>query len=93
MGSTDSDPGETVNVSQKGQATIPKRFRERFDIDAPGRVRFETNEEGALLVKPVKSITSFRGAGSSSNTAEELLDQGRKADREREDRLSSSETQ
>lgn len=89
MGSTDQEDGETVSVSRKGQATIPKRFRERYDIDAPGRVRFEENADGELVVRPVKSATAFRGAGSASKTAGELLAEGREADRE--EHLLSSE--
>lgn len=51
MGSTDSI--RVVRVSQKGQATIPKRLREKYGIDAPGRVRFRETEEGEIVIEPV----------------------------------------
>ena len=35
-----SEEGTTVTVTSKGQATIPKKFREKLHIDTPGRVRF-----------------------------------------------------
>lgn len=31
---------KVVSVSSRGQATIPKVFREGLGIDAPGRVKF-----------------------------------------------------
>ncbi|ESS10306.1 MAG: transcriptional regulator, AbrB family [uncultured archaeon A07HR60] len=31
---------EVVSVTKHGQATIPKRFRDKLGIDAPGKVLF-----------------------------------------------------
>lgn len=38
---------EIVSVTKHGQATIPKRFRKKLGIDAPGKVLFRETEEGA----------------------------------------------
>lgn len=76
-----------VNVSAKGQATIPHELREKHGIDAPGKVRWYENEAGELVVEPVRSITEFRGAGSSDKSAREMLEEGREVDRERRERL------
>ena len=34
----DTDDGKVIRVSEKGQATIPNELREKFGIDAPGKV-------------------------------------------------------
>ena len=36
--SSNTDGGEVIRVSSKGQATIPKELRKRFGIEAPGKV-------------------------------------------------------
>lgn len=36
----DTEDGTTVTVTTKGQATIPKEFRDKLHIGTPGRVRF-----------------------------------------------------
>lgn len=59
---TDTDEGTTVAVTSKGQATIPKRFREKLHIDTPGRVRFVENEDGEVVVRPVERPSDLRGA-------------------------------
>lgn len=67
-----------VSVSARGQATIPKEFREKLGVDAPGRVKFVETEGGAIVVQPITSVTDLRGvlAGEtdeSGRTATELL--------------------
>jgi len=61
MASTDTD-GRVVRVSKKGQTTIPKALREKFDIDAPGRVRFRETEESEIVVEPVPHPSDLRGS-------------------------------
>lgn len=65
---SDADDGTTVTVTSKGQATIPKEFREKLRIDAPGRVRFVETEDGDVVVKPVKRPSEIRGALAPSET-------------------------
>lgn len=76
-----------MSVSEKGQATIPKRLREKHGIDAPGKVRIRENEEGEVVVEPVPSLREMRGAASSDWRGTELLHEGRAADERRDERL------
>lgn len=86
-GSESSSDREVVSVSQHGQATIPKRFRERLGIDAPGKVSFRETEEGEVVVERIPSAEEMRGfaarVGSESGedaSATELLRQKRERD-------------
>lgn len=79
--------GDVVSVSEKGQATIPKRLRERHGIDAPGKVRIRENDEGKIVVEPVPSIREMRGAASEEWEGTELLAESRDADERRDHRL------
>lgn len=87
MSSNTSD-GEIVRITRKGQATIPKRFRDALGIDPPGRVRFRETEAG-IVVEPVERPATFRGFASESTeaSARELLDAAREREGERERRL------
>lgn len=84
---SDSEEGTTVAVTSKGQATIPKEFRDKLRIDAPGRVRFVENEDGDVVIRPVKRPSEIRGALTSESDDErpatELLREGRERDEER----------
>lgn len=87
MGNTGTDE-QIVSVTERGQATIPKKIRERLGIHTPGRVKFVEDEEtGEVLVRPVESISEFRGVIESDKSARELLDEARTVDHERERRL------
>ena len=48
-------------MTEKGQATIPKQFREKHGISAPGRVKFVETDDGEIVVRPVGSMREFRG--------------------------------
>jgi AbrB family looped-hinge helix DNA binding protein len=83
--SSKNDASRVVRVSSKGQATIPQPLREKFGIDAPGRVRFRENEQGEIVVEPVPHPRDLRGvldAGDRDVWAE--LDELTAAERERE---------
>ncbi len=82
-----SDEGEVVSISAKGQATIPKEFRERHGIDAPGKVRVRENDAGEIVVEPVPSIREMRGAASGEWRGTDALQEGRATDEERDERL------
>lgn len=81
---------EVVSVTKKGQATIPKRLREKYGIK--DKVIVEEDERGIVL-KPVPSPSDDFGSlkgffeGKSSR---QLLDEARKkefvAEKERERR-------
>ena len=79
---TDSENRTTVTVTSNGQATIPKEIRDKLHIDTPGRVRFVENEEGEIVIRPVKRPPELRGALASEKaeheqSATELLYQER----------------
>ena len=89
--SDNSDP-EVVAVSRHGQATIPKRFREKLGIEAPGRVAFRETSDGEVIVEQVPSPNEMRGFAAdrealTETPATEILREKREADRrERDDR-------
>lgn len=95
MSETDEE-GTTVTVTSKGQATIPKEFRDKLHIDTPGRVRFVENEQGEVVIRPVERPSELRGAlaaeGDSDQSATELLrDQRERDERTTNDRHGLSE--
>lgn len=85
-----SDDSKVVSVSEKGQATIPKRLRDEHGITAPGKVRFVENEDGEIVVEPVPSLREFRGAGSDDTDGTERLRREREEERARDERLSDT---
>ena len=83
---SESENGTTVAVTSKGQATIPKEFRDELGIDTPGRVRFVENEDGEVVIRPVERPAELRGALASDDSDDEtpattLLREERKRDR------------
>jgi AbrB family looped-hinge helix DNA binding protein len=98
---TSSDGEEQiVSVTEKGQATIPKQFREKHGISAPGRVKFVENEDGEMVVRPIGSMREFRGLERTTDEtrpATALLREERERDAakvdELVDRVSGEETE
>lgn len=87
---TDEEDGTTVAVTSKGQATIPKEFRDKLRIDTPGRVRFVETEDGEIVIRPVERPSELRGALASEDEeqetqATELLREEREGDKEKTD--------
>ena len=73
---SDAEKETTVAVTSKGQATIPKAFREKLQIETPGRVRFVETEAGEVVIRPVKRPSELRGAladEAGETAATELL--------------------
>ena len=89
---SDVEDGTTVTVTSKGQATIPKEFRDKLHIDTPGRVRFVENEAGDIVIRPVKRPSEIRGALATSETdgegqtATEMLREERERDKTKLDK-------
>lgn len=83
-----SNTGEAetvVSVTSKGQATIPKRIRERLGVATPGRVKFVEDEEtGEVVVRSVQSISKFRGIAEGEKSASELVREAREEERARD---------
>jgi len=87
-----AEDGTTVTVTSKGQATIPKEFRDKLRIDTPGRVRFVENEDGEIVIRPVKRPSELRGAlasedeeGKDKESATGLLREERERDEKETD--------
>ena len=83
-----SNTPETVRVTKKGQATIPKRFRDALGVETPGRVRFRETDEG-VVVEPVERPDAFRGfaANETDRSARALLEEARSGEKARQRRL------
>ncbi|WP_254547211.1 AbrB/MazE/SpoVT family DNA-binding domain-containing protein [Halomarina pelagica] len=87
-----SESERVVSVSARGQATIPKEFREELGIDTPGRVKFVRTDEGDIVVRPIRSVKDLRGiltgkTDAQGRSATERLREERKRDNAREDEL------
>lgn len=83
---------KVVSVSARGQATIPKEFREQLDIDTPGRVKFVRTDESEIVVRPIRSLTDLRGvlkgkADEQGRTATQRLRDERERDKANEEQL------
>ncbi|WP_299262119.1 AbrB/MazE/SpoVT family DNA-binding domain-containing protein [Halorientalis sp.] len=87
---------EVVAVTKHGQATIPKRFREKSGIDTPGKVVFRETEDGTVIVESVRTPSEMRGFAAHSEAttdtlATEILHEKRDQDREERDARFSTE--
>lgn len=52
---------DVATVSPKGQVTIPKAFRDEFEIKPGDRVFFIKTEDCIVIVKPKKNLEDYRG--------------------------------
>lgn len=87
-----SESEKVVSVSSRGQATIPKEFREELGIDTPGRVKFVQTDEGEIVVRPIHSVTDLRGVlegktDEQGRSAVERLREEREQDKTSEEEL------
>ena len=87
---TKNSEKEVVAVTKHGQATIPKRFRDKLGIDAPGTVLFRETEEGEVIVEHVRSPSEMRGFAARSEAttdkpATQILREKREQDRDERD--------
>jgi antitoxin PrlF len=77
-----------VSVTKKGQATIPKKLREKYGIKDKALL---VEEDGkGILLKPLPSPYDEFGSLKHlypGKTAREVIEEGRKEDYEREKRL------
>lgn len=81
----ENDEGEVVTVTKSGQATIPKKFRDKLDINPHEKVRFRETEEGEIVVERVPSPNEMRGIASENSKtdkpATEILQEKREQDK------------
>lgn len=94
--SSNTQAKQVIQVSQKGQATIPKALREKFGIDTPGEV-FVYEDEGRIVIEPVPSIEELHGihaggheSGAVLEKLQEAKDDEQRREEERADRLRPS---
>ncbi|MCW4000637.1 MAG: AbrB/MazE/SpoVT family DNA-binding domain-containing protein [Candidatus Bathyarchaeota archaeon] len=77
-----------VSVTKKGQATIPKKLRQKYGIK--DKVLIVEEKGKGLLLKPLPSPRDEFGSLKHlfpDKTAHELIEEGRAADYERDKRL------
>lgn len=90
MSGTESE--KVVSVSSRGQATIPKEFRDELGIDTPGGVKFARTDDGDIIVRPIQSATDLRGilkgkTDEQGRSPVERLREERKQDKSTEEEL------
>ena len=71
--SSNTNDGEVIRVSKKGQATIPKGLRERFGIETPGKVLIH-EEDGKIVVEPLPSVEEMQGVHAGRYDKREALE-------------------
>ncbi len=83
--------GEVIHVSKKGQATIPKKLRDRFGIETPGKVLIH-EEEGKIVVEPLPSVEEMQGVhagryekGEVLTHLQEMKEKDKELERERDE--------
>ena len=59
------EASKIIRVTQRGQATIPKEWRERLGIAAPGEVVMIAVDD-SIMVKPLRSLDNLAGRHSSA---------------------------
>ncbi len=50
-----------ATLTSKGQITIPKYIRDKFQLDTGSKVEFAL-DEGRIILKPVAGLKSLRGS-------------------------------
>jgi antitoxin PrlF len=76
-----------VSVTKKGQATIPKKLRQKYGIKDKAIIM---EDQKGILLKPLPSPVEAFGSLKHlypGKTAREVIEEGRKEDCEREKRL------
>jgi AbrB family looped-hinge helix DNA binding protein len=84
MASRTPEP-ELIRVSQKGQATIPQRLREKFGIDTPGEV-LVYEDDGRIIVEPLPPATELHGIHAGEHESGDVLAKVREMNEEEKQR-------
>lgn len=94
---SNTDGGEVIRVSKKGQATIPKELRERFGIETPGKVLIH-EAEGKIVVEPLPPVEDMRGVhagrfekGDVLEHLQEMKTEDKQLERERDEDLGQNQ--
>ena len=68
----DDEATKIIRVTQRGQATLPKEWRERLGIDAPGEVVMIAVDD-SIVVKPLRSLDDLAGRHGSAFESGEAM--------------------
>jgi len=54
---------DSTAITQKGQVTIPVKFRKELGWDTGQRVKFVSSSDNSceLIIQPVKDVSAFKG--------------------------------
>lgn len=89
MSNTEKTDGKIVSVTSQGQATIPKEFREKLNLQTPGRVKFREDEDGNITIEQVRDIRDFQGIAPSETSLTAELREERERDHDREEKTAT----
>jgi AbrB family looped-hinge helix DNA binding protein len=89
MSNTEKTDGKIVSVTSQGQATIPKEFREKLNLQTPGRVKFREDEDGNITIEQVRDIRDFQGIAPSETPLTAELHEERERDHDREEKMAT----
>ncbi|MFN0315296.1 MAG: AbrB/MazE/SpoVT family DNA-binding domain-containing protein [Burkholderiales bacterium] len=74
-------------MTSKGQTTIPREIRERFNLQPGDKILFFVNDAGRIEIQPMVDITAVKGvlkrAGAKPVTVEQMAEAPRVAARAR----------
>ncbi len=56
----------TTTITQKGQVTVPAKYRKELNLRTGTKVSFQYNFDNELTLKPIRDFTSLRGYFTSS---------------------------
>ncbi len=61
-------------MTSKGQVTVPRRVRERLEVETPGMVRFRETEDGDVVVEGVRDLDEHSGSLDAEESAADLVE-------------------
>lgn len=64
--SNTQDEAIVVSITEKGQATIPKQFRDKHGIETPSKLTVRENDAGEIVIEPLEALTEMRGAANEN---------------------------
>jgi bifunctional DNA-binding transcriptional regulator/antitoxin component of YhaV-PrlF toxin-antitoxin module len=57
-----------THLTSKGQVTVPQRFRRRMKLTGRRRVVVEQRADGAVVIRPARSILHLAGSVPARNS-------------------------
>lgn len=84
MNSSSNDDPKVVRVTKKGQATIPKELREKFNIETPGEILIYENGEN-IIIEPMPTASDLHGIHAPKHESGEITERLRAIREEEEE--------